>query len=71
MLFKLQCWISMMQWRIRNLPDAMAHKLARMLPNRVVMWCYVRVIAHASYVHGNLRPDEITYSIGYKAWVKQ
>jgi hypothetical protein len=52
-----------------RLPDKMAMWVAWALPKRVVMWSYIRVVAHATTgPHGMTHPDEVTYSMALKRW---
>lgn len=36
------------RWRWQNLREAVARELAWRLPRRLVEWCFVRVVAHAT-----------------------
>lgn len=45
--------------------------LAWCLPRRLVKWCAVRVIAHASTVHSSMEMDAISPSQCMKAWSEQ
>ena len=46
--------------------------LAWKLPRRVALWCYIRVMAHATTtIYSDQHPDDVGYSAAYKAWEEQ
>lgn len=51
-------------WRL----DGWARAIAQRLPDHIVLWCFIRVMGHASTVHGDRHPNSITYEEAYKAW---
>jgi hypothetical protein len=49
--------------------DAMWRWLAWHLPRPLVLWCMVRVAAHASMgQYGNTSPDQLTYDLMHQRW---
>ena len=48
--------------------DKLLHYIARCLPRRLVMWCYVRVVCHASHVHPTRELPGLLPSECMKAW---
>jgi len=54
---------------VNKYQDKAAMFVAWMLPRRVVLWAYVRVMAHAtSGPYGTENVDSITYSTAYRRW---
>lgn len=48
--------------------DDLALWIAFHLPRRLVYWCAVRVIGHASYIHRQQEMDTLTPAQCLKAW---
>jgi hypothetical protein len=49
--------------------DYIAKKISYLLPNRVMLWCLVRLYAYTTvYSHPDKTQDEIGYSDLYKSW---
>jgi hypothetical protein len=42
--------------------------LAWKLPRRLAFWCYIRVVSHATILHSDLTPDELTFGMISRAW---
>lgn len=52
-------------------PDKIAMQVAWWLPRKVVLWAYIRVMAHATQgPYGCDHVDDVRYSDAYKRWEK-
>jgi len=52
-----------------GITDRVAMNTAWILPRRLVFWCYIRVMAHAtSGPYGIYHPDEVTYKQACERW---
>lgn len=52
-----------------QIPDKAAMYVAWMLPRRVTLWAYIRVMAHATQgPHGSDHVEDITYRKAYDRW---
>lgn len=49
--------------------DKIAKTIANILPDRVMLWCIIRLYAHTTtQSHPDKTPDEIGFSLLYKSW---
>lgn len=55
-------------WQFRE--SGLAHLIARHLPRKVILWAFIRVMAHAWAENGHIHPNEISYEEAYKRWEK-
>jgi hypothetical protein len=58
-------WLGFFQ----TFPEKIAIKIAWMLPRKVALWAYIRVMAHASCgIHGMDNVDDLTFGEVCKRW---
>jgi hypothetical protein len=64
-----QKWMAPISWRTHEIVDAVLQWLAWRLPRRLVMWCAIRLIAHATQGrYGDTVVPELTAMDALQRW---
>jgi hypothetical protein len=69
-------WLRRQRWELRyrrhTWPDKLARWVAWRLPRHLVMWCYVRVVAHATTgKHGSTVAPQLTAMDALGRWERE